>query len=1300
MDIDEGLFATKLDAIEARLRAMEAQRHDIHITATLSQADLTKARTALGRFDNLLSQDAIARQRSGRGILAGLLGRVSPGGGAGASLFGGLIGGGAVSAAQNTVRQQMAALDAAMSRDAARRAGMLAGMAGGGGGGGNISPGWLGRGAVSGAGPGIWGLGAKYASIGGLGAAGLGALPGILGPAAGLLGGGLGLGALGFAVKGITSNLQPYTSAFQQLQVARSMAVTPLQKQQVATQQAGLNQAVSQLSPALQSIYGTITKISDQWQKFTYSLAPSLSKGFAQIPRLLSSFFPLFRIATQLMGPLIGGLTVIARDIIPGLGQTFRAAVPLLLPLLSGLGLLIKGILPGLVTIMRAALPSVKIFAQILGTLGKDIGGLFKAATPAINQGAIIFQEIMKVVGELLPIIGQLATIMARTLAPIFKVFAGVVRGLLPVLVFIGKIIGSLALAILGALVGALKAIAILIKDLAPSFTILAKAMAAVFKILENSGIFGTLGTALERLAPAIAQMINSLVKGLAPILPVIFKFISDLSTVIVVQLVRAIVALLPPLTKLVTDVLASLATILPVLLPLLVQLTAIFTASVVDAISAIATALAAIINAVPPQVLGGIITGFLAIAGAVKLWAIAQGILDGLLAGNPIGLLAIAIGGVTVGIIALVKHWGAVSGFIRKWGLDLAAAATAMALLSRLGIVKTGIKIVGTAAGWLARLFSGGAADLGAAGMQTAADTMAAAAAAMQRAADTMAGAAGASVAGAGSGAGAAGAAGAAAGGGRIAGLASGLSAVALPVLAALIVGKLIAHFSPAPTAQQTASYQKQTPGPVQAVEGFIFGSKAPTTQWAQGLIGSFLLVRHNIANIFNGIRHDVSSIWDTTWNNTIGRLRRGWADEQAILSNFQHTISSEFDRIRHDVSSIWDTVWSNTIGRLIRGVRDTGRWLSNMRHDIAGQFDSIRHQVAAAWDNIWSTTIAKVQNGISAVVGWFRGLPGRLIGALAGVGTMMYNAGHFALTELWNGVKSVVPSITSFLSGFAHGIVGVFKKIWGWFSPSSVMYQGGKSLMEGLAMGIRDHAHKAVTAAARAAAAASGGAIYKGHGQVPGVPPGSGVQRFAGIVLQILKMLGQPASALGTVLSQMTTESGGNATAVNRTDSNWIAGHPSVGLLQVIAGTFASYAGRYRNVGPFEYGVSINPFANIYAGLNYAIHRYGAGWQSVLGHGHGYDTGGWLPPGATLAFNQTGRREAILTPAQSKAFVALGEQARLFARGQGAAGTGSMMRDVYITLPEGGTVAQALNEIAFHLKAAEMGGFAGVIP
>jgi hypothetical protein len=143
----------------------------------------------------------------------------------------------------------------------------------------------------------------------------------------------------------------------------------------------------------------------------------------------------------------------------------------------------------------------------------------------------------------------------------------------------------------------------------------------------------------------------------------------------------------------------------------------------------------------------------------------------------------------------------------------------------------------------------------------------------------------------------------------------------------------------------------------------------------------------------------------------------------------------------------------------------------------------------------------------------------------------------------------------------------------------------------------------------------------------------PGSG--NYAADISTVLSSLGLPLSLVGNWLSQIQTESGGNLGAVNLTDSNAAAGHPSVGLLQLIPSTFALYAGPYRTTPPLvNFGggvVSENPMAQIYAAIHYALAAYGTNMAAVIGHGHGYDNGGVLPPGVTLAVNGTGHDEYV---------------------------------------------------------------------
>ena len=135
-----------------------------------------------------------------------------------------------------------------------------------------------------------------------------------------------------------------------------------------------------------------------------------------------------------------------------------------------------------------------------------------------------------------------------------------------------------------------------------------------------------------------------------------------------------------------------------------------------------------------------------------------------------------------------------------------------------------------------------------------------------------------------------------------------------------------------------------------------------------------------------------------------------------------------------------------------------------------------------------------------------------------------------------------------------------------------------------------------------------------------------GAGVAQWAPLILQALAMLHQSSANLGPVEHRMMQESGGNPRAINLTDSNAAAGDPSRGLMQTIGSTFAAYRS-------FSLPNDIyNPLANIYAGLNYAINAYpGRTLASVMLQPGGYDRGGFLPPGLSLAYNGTGRPEPV---------------------------------------------------------------------
>ncbi|NIH83363.1 hypothetical protein FHX45_000256 [Amycolatopsis granulosa] len=93
----------------------------------------------------------------------------------------------------------------------------------------------------------------------------------------------------------------------------------------------------------------------------------------------------------------------------------------------------------------------------------------------------------------------------------------------------------------------------------------------------------------------------------------------------------------------------------------------------------------------------------------------------------------------------------------------------------------------------------------------------------------------------------------------------------------------------------------------------------------------------------------------------------------------------------------------------------------------------------------------------------------------------------------------------------------------------------------------------------------------------------------------LRVMKSQGMPVGAgdVRAIRTIIDKESGGDPQAVNRWDSNWIAGHPSKGLMQCIDSTFEA------NKLPGHDDI-FDPVDNIIAGVRYTFDRYG----SFAGH------------------------------------------------------------------------------------------------
>lgn len=392
-----------------------------------------------------------------------------------------------------------------------------------------------------------------------------------------------------------------------------------------------------------------------------------------------------------------------------------------------------------------------------------------------------------------------------------------------------------------------------------------------------------------------------------------------------------------------------------------------------------------------------------------------------------------------------------------------------------------------------------------------------------------------------------------------------------------------------------------------------------------------------HRIAVIFDGVRHEVAHIWDEIFNNTIGATMRINQAIQRWLNQMFHDIAHDFDLIRHYISSAWDTIWNNTIGRVTRGWHDVEAAFNRAKAWIISFYNSLIAGAKTYWDILWNNTVGRATRGWHDLMSVFSRLKSNVISFFGNAGSWLVNAGSNIIQGLYNGMKSAISDVGSWIkTNIYDPIVNHIKS---WFhisSPAETMVPVGKNIILGIFKGmfaagrniggfissvfhgwpqaLGDIVGKGLVdvtklpAKALSALGSVAGKVGGFFAKLFGGSTSGGASRWAGIVSQALAMLGLPLSLAPRVLYQMQTESGGNPNAINLTDINAQRGDPSRGLLQTIGSTFAAYhvPGTSNNI--------YDPLANVAAAINYARHTYGPSLMSGgmgMGSGHGYAYG-----------------------------------------------------------------------------------------
>jgi hypothetical protein len=348
------------------------------------------------------------------------------------------------------------------------------------------------------------------------------------------------------------------------------------------------------------------------------------------------------------------------------------------------------------------------------------------------------------------------------------------------------------------------------------------------------------------------------------------------------------------------------------------------------------------------------------------------------------------------------------------------------------------------------------------------------------------------------------------------------------------------------------------------------------------------------------------------------------GAAMAAGVVLKFREDLKNSIPALGHDLANVFtglggfaatgaaglaDMIASHFEKPVRAGWAALGRYLAASAartwHDIMDSLHALAGDARATWDMIWRNTVTRTQHGIHDVVGWFHTLSGRAIDALFGLGHRLAAFASAAMGEMWNGIKRVGANIVGWFGGFVSKIVGFFSRLLH-HSPTGDFYHMGRNMMEGLAMGLKDHAHLVANAASGVSGALGGDALAN--------------QALA------RRIFPWGAAQWPSFVSLVMAESGFNRFARNPSSGAY-------GIPQALPPSKLPFAG--QAAGGSHAGPQLGWMFNYIAG------RYGTpanAWaHEVASHWYGSGFHGWFSKPTLIGVGERGRERVDIFPAQA---------------------------------------------------------------
>jgi TP901 family phage tail tape measure protein len=215
-------------------------------------------------------------------------------------------------------------------------------------------------------------------------------------------------------------------------------------------------------------------------------------------------------------------------------------------------------------------------------------------------------------------------------------------------------------------------------------------------------------------------------------------------------------------------------------------------------------------------------------------------------------------------------------------------------------------------------------------------------------------------------------------------------------------------------------------------------------------------------VGTIANGIRDIVEPIFNSIRDFLAAHrteitaiLQGAWDAIVVIVNTVTGIISNNIQFWLNILQGDWDAAWQNVkniVSITWDGIKQLAEiFLSTVLPAVVTLgMDALKALWNAAWNEI-KASVDNAINGENGVIALVRAMPGAILAALAGIGTLLFQVGADLISGFINGVNDRWDDAIRFVGDLFDAVVGGVKGILGIESPSTVMRGIGVDFIKG---------------------------------------------------------------------------------------------------------------------------------------------------------------------------------------------------------------------------------------------------------